>query len=113
MTQLKTHIATEYPPSGAVVADAYRTPIGYEQLTGLSAVKGLTAAAYDGASYAVLQAESQDVRWRDDGTNPTASVGMILLNDPPVPIAYFGDLSAIKFIEETASAKLNVSYYRI
>ncbi len=97
--------------NGRIVADAFRDPIGYEQITGLSAVKGLTAATYEGASYAVIQAEDQNVRWRDDGTNPTTSVGMILAAEQS--IAYFGDLSAIKIIEETASAKLNVSYYRI
>jgi hypothetical protein len=49
------------------------------------------------------------VRWRDDGTNPTSAVGM------PVPIStvlsYDGDLQRIRFIEQAASAKLNVSYY--
>lgn len=97
--------------NGRIVADAYRAPIGYEQLTGLSSAKGLTPATYEGASYAIIQAEDQNVRWRDDGTNPTTSIGMMLTAEQQ--IAYFGDLSAIKFLEETASAKLNVSYYRL
>ena len=97
--------------NGTITGDAYRTPINYEQITSLSAAKGLTAATYDGATYAVIQAETQDVRWRDDGTAPTTSVGMLL--SAGQQIAYYGDLSAIKFIEVTASAKLNVSYYSI
>jgi hypothetical protein len=54
--------------------------------------------------------ETQAVRWRDDGTNPTATVGMPLA----VGDTLFLDTSAlavVKFIEQTASAKLNVSYY--
>jgi hypothetical protein len=49
------------------------------------------------------------VRWRDDGTAPTASVGMPLAVG--VPLQYDGDLTNIKFIETAASAKLNISYY--
>jgi hypothetical protein len=62
-----------------------------------------------GATLALIVPETQGVRWRDDGTNPTASVGM------PVAagsyLSYDGDLNRIKFIEQTASAKINVSYY--
>lgn len=90
--------------------DANRDPLGYEQVTGLSAVKTLTVPT--GATAAIIQAESQNVRWRDGptGTAPTASVGMQLAagND----FLYTGSLSMIRFIEEAASAKLNVSYYK-
>jgi hypothetical protein len=81
--------------------------LGYQQITSLSAATGLTPP--QGTTMALIVAETQGVRWRDDGTNPTASVGM--------PIAagaylnYDGDLNRVKFIEQTASAKLNVSYY--
>jgi hypothetical protein len=49
------------------------------------------------------------VRWRDDGTAPTASIGMPLAIG--VSLSYDGDLKAIRFIEVLASANLNVSYY--
>tara|TARA_R110000868_G_scaffold195864_1_gene441671 strand:- start:552 stop:734 length:183 start_codon:yes stop_codon:yes gene_type:complete len=58
---------------------------------------------------ALIAPLTQGVRWRDDGTNPTASVGM--------PVAagsylnYDGDLKQIRFIQQTASAELNVSYF--
>lgn len=58
---------------------------------------------------ALIVAETQGVRWRDDDTAPTASVGMPLAVG--VPLQYDGDLTNIKFIEQTASAKLNISYY--
>lgn len=81
---------------------------GYEQVTGLSAAKGLTVPT--GTTWALIQAEGQNVRWRDDGTNPTASVGMRLLVGEE--LTYTGSsLASLKFIEEAASAKLNVTYF--
>lgn len=83
-------------------------PRGFQQITSLSAAASLTVPPA-GASLAVFVAETQDVRWRDDGTAPTASVGMLLAKG--VEFTYQGDLSKIQFIETTTSAKLNVSYY--
>ena len=81
--------------------------LGYQQITSLSAATGLTVPT--GTTLAIIIPESQAVRWRDDGVNPTSAVGM------PVPIStvlsYDGDLQRIRFIEQAASAKLNVSYY--
>lgn len=81
--------------------------LGYQQITSLSSASGLTPPA--GATLALIVPESQNVRWRDDGTNPTASVGMPIYVG--ASLSYDGDFNKIKFIEETASAKLNVSYY--
>jgi predicted hotdog family 3-hydroxylacyl-ACP dehydratase len=81
--------------------------LGYQQITSLSAAAGLTVPA--GATLAIIQAEAQIVRWRDDGTNPTAAVGMTIA--AAATLVYDGNLNAIKFIEATASAKLNVAYY--
>ena len=94
-------------PGNHGVEPAAMRPLGFQQITGLSSATGLTVPS--GALIALIQAESQDVRWRDDGTNPTQTVGMTLGTGLSLP--YTGDLSLIKFIETTASAKLNVSYY--
>lgn len=83
------------------------TPKGYQQLTSLASAATLTVPS--GATVALIQAEGQAVRWRDDGTSPTASVGMLISSGETVP--YSGSLSAFKVIETAASAKLNVSYY--
>jgi len=88
-----------------------RRPIAYEQVTGLTAAKGLTAATFAGATMAVLEAEAQDIRFRDDGVDPTATVGMIL--KVGVPYEYVGNLAAIKFFQTAATAILNVSYYKV
>ena len=81
--------------------------LGYQQITSLSSATGLTPP--QGATLALIVPESQNVRWRDDGTDPTASVGMPVFVG--ASLSYDGDFNTIKFIEETASAKLNVSYY--
>ena len=87
--------------------EANLIPKGYEQLTSLATAATLTVPT--DARIALIRAEDQNVRWRDDGTAPTASVGMQLAVDED--ILYTGNLSAIQFIEETTSAKVNVSYY--
>lgn len=82
--------------------------LGYTQITSLSSATGLGTIP-QGATLALITPETQSIRWRDDGTNPTASVGM------PVTagayLSYDGDLNRIKFIEQSASAKINVSFY--
>lgn len=81
---------------------------GYQQITSLGAATALTIPTNTRA--ALIQAESQNVRWRGDGTDPTASVGMILVVGQPVWFD-FQKLSRLRFIETTASAKLNISYF--
>lgn len=87
---------------------ATMTPLGYQQITGAALTNGLTPPA--GATLAVIQGSGQAVRWRDDGTAPTTSVGMQI----PVggELQYNGNLSAIKFIQVAATATLDVSYYK-
>jgi hypothetical protein len=87
------------------------TPLGYQQLTtALSAAVGLTVPA--GATSAVVQAEASDVRWRDDGTNPTPTVGMLLPASQPATFTGAAELAALKFIAATSGSILNVSYFR-
>ena len=74
-------------------------PKGFEQITSLGTVKGLTPPS--GARLALVQTTDQNVRWRDDGTNPTASVGVQL--EAGKDFLYTGDLNAIKFLQEAAS----------
>jgi hypothetical protein len=81
--------------------------LGYQQITSLSSAASLTPP--QGATLALIVPETQNVRWRDDGTNPTASVGMPIFVG--ASLSYDGDFNKIRFIETTASAKLNVSYY--
>lgn len=88
-----------------------RVPCGYQQITVLSAATNLVVPACgNGPTMAVITAEAQDVRYRDDGVAPTGTVGQPLAQGQP--LVYEGTLSAIQFIEQTSGAKLNVSFYR-
>lgn len=82
-------------------------PLGYQQITSLSSATALTVPA--GAKRALIRPEAQAVRWRDDGTAPTASVGMQLDFGETLP--YTGNLLSLRFIEISSGAKLNVAYY--
>lgn len=88
---------------------------GYQQITSLSSAASLTVPATNlqglvgTPTFAIIRCETQAVRWRDDGVAPTATVGMPLAVGDV--LKYDGDLKRIKFFEQTASAKLNVSYY--
>lgn len=90
-------------------------PKGYNQLSGLSGAKQIAQGLTDnvppaGALFALVQAEAKSVRWRDDNTVPTASIGMLLADGDS---AWFSvdDLTHVKVIEIEASAKVNVSFY--
>lgn len=88
--------------------------LGCGQITGLSTKKTLAdvgSGIPNGADFVLIQAETQDIRWRDDGPDPTATVGMLLKAGDP-PFLYDGELDKIEFLEATASAKLNVAFYK-
>jgi hypothetical protein len=87
--------------------EGYRA-LGYQQVTGLTTAQALTVP--DGTSFALIVATGTAVRWRDDGTDPTATVGMPLAVDKDL-VYGSGQLSRLRFIETAATAVLNVSYY--
>lgn len=95
---------------GIAVADAplLWVPLGYQQITSMSTAQSLTVPT--GTKFAVITPEAQAVRYRDDGTAPTATVGMPIAVG--TAITYTSTLSAVQFIEQTSGAKLNVLYYK-
>lgn len=64
------------------------------------------------AKRVLLMAEGADVRWRDDGTDPTASVGFELIAGATQPFFYAGNLKEIRFIEESTSSDLFACLYK-
>jgi len=89
--------------------------IGYQQITSLASAVGLTPPATDRSglrqmpTIALITPLTGNVRWRDDGVDPTASVGMPLAAG--VTFQYDGNLKSIKFINNGGTAELNISYY--
>ena len=69
---------------------AVTTCMGYQQIADLSSAVGLTVPvlAPDGSNqkptFALIICETQGIRWRDDGTSPSSSVGMILAAGVPL-----------------------------
>lgn len=94
--------------AGERVIDGQRKPAGYQQLAVSSTAVAPTVPA--GATAALITVETAAVRWRDDGTDPTASVGCPIASGDP-PFMYTGDLSALKFIRQTVDAVVNINFY--
>jgi hypothetical protein len=83
-------------------------PLGYQQIAPTSST---AFTAPTGATMALLTAEVQAIRCRDDGVAPTTSVGFLI----PVgvaPFQYSGTLSAMKCINAVSGGILNILYYR-
>lgn len=99
----------------ALTLKAVTTRLGYQQISTLTAATALTVPTKDlnglncRPTIALITPETQGVRWRDDDVAPTSSIGMPLAAG--VTLQYDGDLTKIQFIEQAASAKLNVTYY--
>jgi len=99
----------------AINLKAVTSCFGYQQITSLSSATAMTVPTTDATglnakpTIAIITPEGQAVRWRDDATAPTATVGMPLAAG--VTLQYDGDLTKIRFIEQTAGAKLNISFY--
>jgi hypothetical protein len=87
------------------------TPLGYQQIASFSGAVSLTVPS--GAAFAVISAETQALRYRDDGVVPTASVGQpLLVSGATQPFIYSGNLAAIQFIPVSGTATLDISYYK-
>lgn len=71
----------------------------------------LTGAALPaGATFVSIQAKTGDVRLRDDGTAPTASIGMLLRQDSVWSCA--GNLSTLRLAPTgTAPVTVNFAFY--
>lgn len=94
-----------------IVATVIRwIPLGYTQITSLASATGIGPVPID-AIMALIEVEGAAVRYRDDGSAPTASVGM-----PLVPGQEFSysvvDFTQIEFIQQSSGAILNISWYK-
>ena len=84
-------------------------PMGFEQLTG-AGVKTLTIPP--GSDKALIQVEINDIRVRDDGTAPTANIG-VLIKTTDTPMIWEADLTAFKYIQILGAAPIvNILYYK-
>ena len=83
-------------------------PCGYEQLA-CDTAQPLTVPT--NARWAYFRAQGQTIRIRDDGTDPSATVGFPLLTTDGNPFVYVGNLRSVRAIAAVAGGLLNILYY--
>lgn len=101
-------------PAGAVtvVEPANVVVLGYCQLSVTTAVLVSTCSGGipGGATRAYVTPETAAIRWRDDGTAPTTTVGY------PVAIGaqliYYGNLPTLQVIAQSGTSTVNIAFYR-
>lgn len=87
-------------------------PRGYQQLTVSTAALGLTIPK--NANACMIIVENASIRYRDDGTDPTGDVGMLVFPANMIQLNTAVQMAAFKAIRETSmtgDSTLNISYY--
>lgn len=95
-------------------------PLKYTQTTNIAAAKAVTdlidatlvvgGVIVPSVSLVVIQAETQSVRWVDDGSIPTASVGNVVPAGQTM-VVYRDQFSGFKLIQSAANGIVNVTAY--
>jgi len=100
-----------------VAQKAVTTTGGAGQYTSLSAAR--TLATIVGtipptATHVRIECEGQNVRYRLDGNDPTAAIGLRLIKDTTAAAVVLSraEWKNFRAIEETASAKLNWQFFK-
>lgn len=86
-------------------------PVGYEQKTVSTTAVTLTKPA--GASRAIVMVEDQPIRYREDGTAPTSSVGVLCPAGTRFELESSSAISNFKAIRSGGTdGVISVNYYR-
>lgn len=86
-------------------------PKGYQQLTDLTTAKVITAPR--SANWAMVRCSGGDVRWRDDGTSPTAATGYPLLEGEELEYDAVTGLDGLRFIAMNGNPEVSLTYYGV
>ena len=83
----------------------------YESVTVADTAIGFTALTYGTNTHALITAETAQMRYRADGTNPTAAEGHILNPGDVVTLTSLADITAFRAIRTGAvSGVLKVTF---
>lgn len=86
-------------------------PVGFEQRAVGSSAVGL-ASIPEAADKAVIVVDDATLRYRDDGTNPTADIGIKKFKGGTIVLNSRLSITQFKAIKvSTNNSELNVSYY--
>lgn len=88
-------------------AAALGAPVGFQTFAAATAT-ALTVPS--GAKSAFVTVDGDALRWRSDGTSPTASVGMYIADGGGIEVGTL-ELAVIEFIAVAGSATVSVTYY--
>jgi hypothetical protein len=89
---------------------ALANSLGYQQSTSLSTSSAINLPSIPaGAQSVIIDVESAGVRFRDDGNDPTSSVGRPISSGQS--LCYANDPHGIRIIGQTGSPTINVTYY--
>lgn len=95
--------------ASTMTTEVWGATLGYEQLSGTGVLTPTIPAGTD--LIVIGPADTNNLRWRDDGTNPTASIGM-LHRTTDAPLVYrSANLGRLRFIPVTGTGVANLSYY--
>jgi hypothetical protein len=98
------------------VRDAPLKELGYARYTTTTPAFALTATPAEGVALpagtkaVALQAETADIRYRPDATNPTTTVGH-LIKAGDAPFLLTARVQQLRFIQASAGAILHVTFY--
>ena len=87
--------------------------LGHAQLTSIDAstlLSSVTGGIPVGTTIALITPQSQAVRWRDDGTAPTATVGYPLAISSEL-VYTSQSMGNLRFISQVAGAAINIAFY--
>ena len=87
-------------------------PLGYQQITAGTLAASTALTVPSGSTIAIVQVEAAGARYRDDGTAPSATVGMILVPGSVLTLSGAAELAAVHFILQSGSPILDISYYQ-
>lgn len=93
---------------------AERKPKGFRTLDVSSTAVDLadaTGGIPSSATRAIISVATDAIRWRDDGSDPTASVGIYVAANASLEIPSRESILAFKAIRVTTDAVLNIAYY--
>lgn len=94
-------------------------PLGYAQLTSIDSSTLVSSATFGtatsagipaGTSLLIIIPQTQAIRWRDDGTAPTATVGYPLAVGQELRYTGRGQAN-LRVISQVAGAAINITAY--
>lgn len=84
--------------------------IAFEALAVAGTAVGFTAGTVANALLAVARVEGAQVRYRTDGEDPTASVGIVANDGDVITVTGYRDIKSIRFIRTGSSATVNAEF---